>query len=507
MNAIQLRLSSKIDGTGRAEILFRISMREGMVVLTLRAKSGLYILPAHFQYYIDRKKCEKDNVRIPVKMITCTKDEANRRGYPILDKGEVVINGRIPTPDVLKDRETEERLHELTKTVLAAVNDHDTKILSSEALQILVDNFHHPEIHSRQVESIQKGEEIIESDDSKKNIFQLMELYLAKKQFSDFRVASYRVLIRTLWRYEAFKRASSNRAYIFDVDKVTRYDIEDFEDYLRNEYELEKKFPKIFRKIINNYPSYIVVGKKSPKLVQRGDNCIIGLKKRFKSFYNWLYETGRTKNRPFDGIKIGEEKYGRPIYISVQERNLIADFDLSERPALETQRDIFVFQCLVGCRVGDLMRLTKAHITNGILEYIPNKTKDEFIPTKARVPLNKRALALIEKYDGKDLQGRLFPFISPQKYNEAIKKVFTICGITRNVTYLNPKTGEVEVRPINEIAASHMARKTFIGAAHKAVKDPNIVGRMSGHVEGSKAFARYREIDDDMLKEVIDMID
>jgi len=52
-----------------------------------------------------------------------------------------------------------------------------------------------------------------------------------------------------------------------------------------------------------------------------------------------------------------------------------------------------------------------------------------------------------------------------------------------------------------------MARRTFVGAAYKKVKDPNLVSKMSGHVEGSKAFARYREIDDDDLRSVIDMID
>ena len=52
-----------------------------------------------------------------------------------------------------------------------------------------------------------------------------------------------------------------------------------------------------------------------------------------------------------------------------------------------------------------------------------------------------------------------------------------------------------------------MARRKFAGAAYKKVKDPNVVAKMTGHVEGSKAFCRYRDIDDDMLKEVIDMIE
>ncbi len=45
-----------------------------------------------------------------------------------------------------------------------------------------------------------------------------------------------------------------------------------------------------------------------------------------------------------------------------------------------------------------------------------------------------------------------------------------------------------------------------MGNAYKQVADPNIIGKMSGHVEGSKAFARYRDIDDETLKDVISKI-
>lgn len=51
-----------------------------------------------------------------------------------------------------------------------------------------------------------------------------------------------------------------------------------------------------------------------------------------------------------------------------------------------------------------------------------------------------------------------------------------------------------------------MARKTFIGNLYKRVKDPNLIGALSGHKEGSKAFNRYREIDDEIKKEVVDLL-
>ena len=116
-------------------------------------------------------------------------------------------------------------------------------------------------------------------------------------------------------------------------------------------------------------------------------------------------------------------------------------------------------------------------------------------------------MALIEKYKGIDVKCRLFPFISPQRYNDAIKEIFRLCGITRLITVLDSVTGEEVQRPINEVASSHMARRTFVGNLYKRVKDPNLIGSMSGHVEGSRAFARYREIDDDVKKEIVSLID
>ena len=85
--------------------------------------------------------------------------------------------------------------------------------------------------------------------------------------------------------------------------------------------------------------------------------------------------------------------------------------------------------------------------------------------------------------------------------------MFTIAGLTRPVTILNPTTREEEKRPLNEVASSHLARRCFIGNLYKQVKDPNLIGKLSGHTEGSRAFARYRDIDEDMRKELVTMLE
>jgi hypothetical protein len=48
-----------------------------------------------------------------------------------------------------------------------------------------------------------------------------------------------------------------------------------------------------------------------------------------------------------------------------------------------------------------------------------------------------------------------------------------------------------------------LARRTFVGNLYKQVKDPNLVGPLSVHKEGSKVFALYRDIDEKMKKELV----
>lgn len=285
----------------------------------------------------------------------------------------------------------------------------------------------------------------------------------------------YRTILNTLERYEEDKKL---RLYLDDITPDTLHDLSKF---IKDE----------------------VPGKRS-------DNYIITLMRKFRTFIRWANGLSKswpidplTRNNPFDRYSIGTEQYGTPFYITIEERNRLAAAQLP--PRLSIQRDIFVFQCLIGCRVGDLWAMTKDNVINGAIEYIPRKTIEDR-PLTVRVPLNRQAQAIIERYkDNGD--PRLFPFVAQQQYNEDIKEMLKLAGITRIVTILDPLTRQEVKKPINEVASSHMARRTFIGNLYKQVKDPNLVGKLSGHVEGSKAFARYRDIDDDMAKELVSMLE
>lgn len=344
-----------------------------------------------------------------------------------------------------------------------------------------------------------------ESEGSRKrSVWEIAEEYLDGREVAYVR--HFRSIMRIVHRWEAYRREIEGEDFAVSVEGMTSEDVEDLRDYMRNESALAVEHGAFFERLMESYPAEIGTSRKGA-IKARGENAVHKMMKYIKAFWNWMNARHITERKPFEGVVLGVERYGVPYYLTIEERNMVADFDLSGRPQLAVQRDIFVFQCMVGCRVGDLYKLTEANITDGILEYVPHKTKDEAQQVKPRVPLSTRAQALILKYRGKDRKGRLFPFISEQRYNDAIKEALRVCGVERNVIVRNALTGENEIKPIWEVASSHMARRTFVGAAYSKVQDPNIVGRMSGHVEGSRAFARYREIGDEILEDVIGKIE
>lgn len=235
-------------------------------------------------------------------------------------------------------------------------------------------------------------------------------------------------------------------------------------------------------------------------------NTVIGNFRFLKTIFKWAYDNGHIKYNPFVNNKLVQRIYGTPYYLTIEERKKLEEFDFSDSSRYEIQRDIFVLHCCVGCRQSDLFTFTRKHIVNGELHYVARKTK-EGRPKTIKVPLKTTTKRILEKY--KDYDGELlFPEMdSKYVYNRSIKKVLKRVGINRIVVVLNPKTRLPENRPLHEVASTHIARRTFIGNLYKKFKDQGMVSALSGHAPGSQAFARYREIDEEMRKEMVDAID
>lgn len=477
MATVTKSLSSKIDPEGYSQVLFLI--RNGSS-FRLRTKSGIMV-PA--KQWNQKKGC----LSIP----RVATDEVKASLVHLNEQLEITTMRTLKLIGIYGENVTKQFMEE----TITKLRDYEGVITKEVVEDIL-----HP---TRKNKEGTKIEEL-------PSFFEAADIFLMKHPLSDPRKRSYRVVFRSMARYQVYRKKIVHSPFKWDWNTTTKSDVEGYYAFMEEEHIYRKEKPEWFEDVKKIYPEKSFVSKdkhKNPRIEARGENRLVGMKKACKAFWNWAMKSGYTSNNPFYGIEIGSENYGTPFYITIEERNKVAEHDFSDKPKLEVQRDIFVFQCMVGCRVGDLTKLTEKNIVNGILMYEPHKTIDNKSSFTAKVPLSNQALALIDKYRGKDTKGRLFPFIADQNYNEAIKEILTACEITRMVNIRDPKSGESVMMPINEICSSHMARRTFVGNVYKKVKDPNIIGRMSGHVEGSQAFVRYRDIDDDMLRDVIKEIE
>lgn len=299
---------------------------------------------------------------------------------------------------------------------------------------------------------------------------------------------------RRMERYIAYhKDVLGDKNFRVYVEMLTMDDMIDFREYIANEYNLRQEHPDFYEQF----------GRGDYRYRQLSNTTITNIMNQYCTFLHWCKRMKYVDNDLYLQYGCKEPVYGDPFFLTIEERNKLYDADLSDKPKLARARDIFVFHCFVGCRVGDLFRMTKDNIRDGFVEYMPQKTRKCEAKT-VRVPLHEKAKTILERYAPNE--PKLLPFLQIGDYNALIKELLQHCGIDRMVTVLDTHGLQSTQKPLYEVASSHTARKTFIGNLYKKVPDPNLIASMSGHVEGSKAFRRYRTIDDDLKRQLVDMI-
>lgn len=410
-----------------------------------RAKSGIFVLPEYW-----------DSARQMVIM---------PRGKLMTDSVMSVINDL---------READAQLRKITNHIIDCYTSNpDAPLLEKDWLKntISVFRFGEPEVEAL-------------------DYWSAWDVFIQTKKVSKGRRAIYHVVYNQLKRFEKVKQ-KQNKSFCLTFDCFTPFLLSEYDAFLRNEATYAKKYPVLYADI-------------DISRIDRGSNTIVTKLSVLRTFCNWAVNKELTTINPFTKFSIKPAVYGTPIYISKEERDIIYSTTMSSNH-LNVVRDMFVLQCLLGCRVGDYFKMTKSNIVDGAIEYIAGKTADER-PLTVRVPLTEKAKEILDRYPTCK-NNKLMPFISAQKYNDYIKKCFREAGITRIVTTMDSLTGQPKQVPICDIASSHMARRTFVGNLYKQVQDPNLIGALSGHCEGSKAFARYRHIDEDLKRKTVSLLE
>ena len=451
--AFEISTSKKKNSQGRVSISLRFRMGK----VDQQAKTNLWISPAMV-------KTEK--------YITEKKKEATRL---------VIIASRNKTPEALNADDVRVKLNNIIAYIESAYNVMRGHEIPKGWLSETIDSFYREESAKSSTGA---------------TFFQLYDEYLAAtgiSQSSHSRQMCYEVQRKSLVRFQNFKRLTQPN-FNLTIEGFGIMVLREYEDFLRNEHIYIHTFPQILK----GAPLQL-------NLRQKSQNAISNRFKYIRSIYNWAIKTGRLQINPMQGFTVSQEIYGTPFYLTIEERKKLEEFDFSHDPRLGLHRDLFVFHCCVGCRVSDLFSFTHDNIVGTQLHYIARKTK-EGRPITIQVPLNNTARKILAKYEGMGGE-RLFPGSAYISYNKDIKRMLKEAGIDRHVVVIDQKTRESVSRPIYEVASTHMARRTFIGNVYKKFKDQNMVSALTGHKPGSPAFARYREIDDDMKWEMVDAID
>ena len=119
-------------------------------------------------------------------------------------------------------------------------------------------------------------------------------------------------------------------------------------------------------------------------------------------------------------------------------------------------RDLFILQCLVGQRIGDMQKFfngdNEMDEEAGTISIIQQKIK-----ARAIIPLLPLAKEIISKYENKEL---LYYKERKSIVNEALKEVAEQAGLDEPITY--EENGIKQTQPLYKLLHTHTARHTFI---------------------------------------------
>ncbi len=282
-------------------------------------------------------------------------------------------------------------------------------------------------------------------------------------------------------------------------DEITTKLIEYFDFYAKHKKNEMKKASFVKLNVIKHLLERFQLATKTEYLIKDVDN---NFKLKFESYCmqeNYAQNTiARTikfikticyhaqtnkieTSHLLQSIKTDIQKVDK-IYLTIDELALIKNATLDGKEYLINARDWLIISCETGQRVSDFMRFTKEQI-----RYENGKPLIEFTQVKTdkimTVPLSKMVMAILQKRGGE------FPRkISDQRYNEFIKIVCKLSGITQQISggKQNPITHKKESGIFEkwQLVTSHIGRRSFASNNYGRIPTSLLIGATGHSTEG-----------------------
>ena len=254
--------------------------------------------------------------------------------------------------------------------------------------------------------------------------------------------------------------------------------IKHLKNYIKTKFNTDDiSLNKLNYDFVYNFSHYILLNTKCTH------NGMMKHIQRLKKITNFCIKNNYITNDPFISFKIKFKKSNR-VYINNEELYILKNIKLNK--SLNKIRDIFLFACYTGLSYIDLYNLNIKNIQIGDdnLKWIFIKRHKTDIPSN--VPILPPALIILNKYKTQNNINGIFPMISNQKTNIALKEIACLCNFNKKLTF-------------------HCARHTFATTITLTNGVPiETVSKMLGHnnIKTTQIYARVidSKISADMMK-------
>lgn len=172
---------------------------------------------------------------------------------------------------------------------------------------------------------------------------------------------------------------------------------------------------------------------------------------------------------------------------------------LAYEPTSKSEQNVkamFAIMLMTGARYSDTMKFKRANVQNGVLTYVPQKTKSS--GTVVSIPVSEQIVEYIGIVEKSKCNYRSCQF------NRILKIICEKCGLDEEVTYF--WGGEYVTKPKYEAMRSHLGRASFVTNMLKLGQQMHEVSKMAGHTDIAMTSRYNASTDVKLTKEADDFI-
>jgi integrase len=313
-----------------------------------------------------------------------------------------------------------------------------------------------------------------------------------------------KTLITTRNRLKDFEKFSKKRiTFEYVVDNHGRFQFE-FQDYLWSERKLSNSY---VNKLLVNLSQFLYYCKENRYIEKKPSFRRNDEVEKQEKIYLYLNEVVKLYKTTKWDYSENKDFSKNPHIITIEDK-----LDGSKGDSLggfrkltnwELVKDIFLFQCSIGCRYSDIPHF-KVNDFNfdselGVFSWIQQKTDK-----RVNVSENDISRSIFIKYSrGKSLSQHLFPSLSTQKFNKSLKYLLKDLKFNRLVSKpkkIGSTLMDTDDKYLWEVISSHSGRRTFIkNMIDLGTMDYKTIMTMSGHKTFSE-FEKYISVSPQDLK-------